>query len=192
MDLEVLANFGWREALIAIIAMLVLYVFVVFLRLRRLQHKKVGSKVPDPFVARAAVAAYAEVNETTSEGPLDPLTASGAPASPVLLAEPSEAAFPWNEPPPEIPAQKLIESLEREIEQLRSEMRSLYAEVQELRDERQRENAQSDVTQNVSPLYSDAMQLALQGQSAVSISQHCGISRAEAELVVALVRNREN
>ena len=40
MDLEALANFGWREALVAIIAILVLYVVVVFLRLRRLRRAK--------------------------------------------------------------------------------------------------------------------------------------------------------
>ena len=48
------------------------------------------------------------------------------------------------------------------------------------------------VTQNVSPIYSDAMQMALQGHDATTISQHCGIARAEAELVVALVRNRND
>ena len=139
--------------------------------------------MPDPLVARAAVAAYAEANEATSED---------LPASPVPLAEPSEAAFPWNEPPPEIRGQKLIESLEREVAQLRQEVGGLRAELLDLREEQRRELAQSQVTQNVSPLYSDAMQLALQGQSAVTISHHCGISRAEADLVVALVRNRED
>ena len=183
MDLEALANFGWREALVAIIAILVLYVVVVFLRLRRLRRAKSGSTVPDPLVVRAAVAAYARASEPTLED---------SPSSPVPLAEPSEAAFPWNEPPPEISGQKLIESLEREIAQLRREVGGLRAEVLVLREKQQRELAQSQVTQNASPLYSDAMQLALQGQSAVTISHHCGISRAEAELVVALVRNRED
>ena len=49
-----------------------------------------------------------------------------------------------------------------------------------------------EVTSNVSPIYNDAMQYALQGHDAATISQNYGISRAEAELVVALVRNRES
>ena len=49
-----------------------------------------------------------------------------------------------------------------------------------------------EVTSNVSPIYNDAMQFALQGHDAATISQNYGISRAEAELVVALVRNRES
>lgn len=190
MDFDVLAIFGWREALVAVIAILALYVFVVFLRIRRLKRANQGSAIPDPLVARAAVAAYTEVLETEAkEVPDSPDT---SPAVPVPLAEPSEAAFPWNEPPPEIPGQKLIEALEREIAQLRDEVGSLHAEVQALREEQQRELTQSQAIQHVSPLYSDAMQLAIQGQDATGISQHCGISRAEAELVVALVRNREN
>ena len=43
-----------------------------------------------------------------------------------------------------------------------------------------------------SPLYNDAMQMAAQGQDAATIAQQCGIARAEADLVVALVRNRND
>jgi hypothetical protein len=107
------------------------------------------------------------------------------------LAAPSKVAFPWNEPPPEIHGQQLIEALERELAQLRKEVEVLRAEVLLFREEQRRGLAQSQVAQNASPLYNDAMQMAMQGIDVVSIAQHCGISRAEAELVVALVRNRE-
>ena len=50
----------------------------------------------------------------------------------------------------------------------------------------------SPLAQMIAPQYSDAMQMALQHHDAATISQQCGISRAEAELVVALVRNRDN
>jgi hypothetical protein len=63
--------------------------------------------------------------------------------------------------------------------------------MQLLREDQRRELAHSQLAHNASPLYNDAMQMATQGLDAASISQHCGISRAEAELVVALVRNRE-
>lgn len=178
-----LANLSWREALIAVIALLVLYVLVVFLRMRHLKRSKVvfdtEAGFVEPLVAQAAVAAY---------------TASTSPLPEVPPAPPETPApdFAWNEPPPEIPGQKLIDALERHVYQLRGEVGALRAELQQLRDEVQREVTQAQSTHNVSPLYSDAMQMAMQGHDATAISQHCGIARAEAELVVALVRNRND
>lgn len=184
MDFDALTNWSWREALIAVIALLVLYVVIVFWRIRRLKRQKAATSSHDSLAAQSAVAAYTAVQEPGL---------SAAPEVPVLLAEPSEAAFPWNEPPPEIPGQRLIESLEREIKQLRKEVGGLRAEVLLLREQQQREisQAKSFTQSSVSPLYSDAMQLAMQGNDAAAISLHCGIARAEAELVVALVRNRD-
>jgi phage shock protein A len=104
----------------------------------------------------------------------------------------SEVPFPWNEPPPEIPGKQAIEHLEREVAQLRKEVGALRAELLVLREERQNERAKPDVTQTISPFYSEAMQMAGHGADAVSISQNCGISRAEAELVLALVRNQDS
>lgn len=179
MDFDGLANLSWREALIAIIVLLALYVLVVYFRFRRLKREKADLALPSAAATQSAVAAYAAVQEPVLS------------AEPEPLAAPSEAAFPWNEPPPEVPGQKKIEALEREINQLRKEVGGLRAEVLLLREERRREVTQSQVTQNVSPLYSDAMQMAMQGHDAASIAQHCGISRAESELVVALVRNRD-
>lgn len=178
MNFVGLADFGWREALIAIIVLLVLYVLVVFSRMRRLKREKENSSAPLATNARLAVDAYAAVQE--------PLLS----AEPEPLAAPSEAAFPWNEPPG-TPGQQKIDALEREIGQLRKEVGGLRAEVLVLREERRREVTKAQVTQNASPLYSDAMQMAMQGHDAATISQHCGISRAESELVVALVRNRD-
>jgi len=170
MDFAGLANLSWREALIAVIAMLVLYVVVVFLRMRRLRYEKKIISV----AAQSAVAAYAAAHEP--ELPPD---------------SPTEPDFPWNEPPPEIPGQQLIDALERNLANLRSEMAELRAELAEVREELRREMAQSRAAQNASPLYSDAMDMAMQGHDAATISEHCGIARAEAELVVSLVRNRE-
>lgn len=182
MGFDWVENLGWREALVAIVALLVFYVVFVFFRFRRLKRARVALNHPDPLLAKSAVAAYASVQEPVL---------SFNPGEPIPLAEPSEAAFPWNEPPPEIPGQQRIEALERETAQLRKEVGGLRAEVLVLREEQRREHAQAQVAQNVSPLYSDAMQMAMQGHDAATISQHCGIARAEAELVVALVRNRD-
>jgi hypothetical protein len=182
MDFEALASLSWREALIAIIALLALYVVVAFLRIRRLKHENIAISVHDPLAAQSAVAAYAAVQEPELH---DSFNSLGQPATQ------ADSAFPWNEAPPGAPGQQMIETLERELTQLRKEVGGLRAEVLILREEQRRELAQSRVTQNVSPLYSDAMQMAIQGHDAASISQHCGIARAEAELVVALVRNQD-
>ena len=184
MDFDLLANLSWREMLIALVVLLALYVGVVFLRLRRIKQGKMDLSVPEQLAAKSALAAYAaEQSPPVAEPPA---------AAPELLSAPSEFAFPWNEPPEDVPGQQRIDALEREVSQLRKEVGGLRAEVLVLREEQRREQAQAQVTQNVSPLYSDAMQMAMQGYDAVSISEHCGIARAEADLVVALVRNRND
>jgi len=192
MDLEALGNLSWREALIAIIALLVLYLVLAFLRIRRLKHEPVGDDVPVPLAANPALAAYSSEQAPELPDPPSPGNSpTDSPRPPEALAAPSETSFPWNEPPPEIPGRQLIEALEREIAQLRKEVGGLRSEMLLLREAQRRELAHSQAAQNASPLYNDAMQMAMQGIDAASIAQHCGISRAEAELVVALVRNRD-
>ena len=192
MDLEALGNLNWREALIAIIALLVLYLVLAFLRIRRLKNALVVDDVPVPLAAHPVLAV--DASEQAPEFPASSISTDSPTDSsklPEALAVPSEISFPWNEPPPEIPSRQLIEALERELAQLRKEVGVLRSEMLLVREAQRRELAHSEVAQNASPLYNDAMQLAMQGIDAASIAQHCGISRAEAELVVALVRNRD-
>lgn len=189
MDFEALGNMGWREALIAIIALLGLYLVLAFLRIRRLKREPVFDEAPAPLSTQPALAAYASGQTPEIPGPPNPPTDS--PTLPEALAAPAESSFPWNEPPPEIPGQQLIEALERELAQLRKEVEVLRAEMLLLREAQRRDLAHSQVAQNASPLYNDAMQMAVQGIDPASIARHCGISRAEAELVAALVRNRD-
>jgi len=70
-----------------------------------------------------------------------------------------------------------VQSLRREIHRLRTDLAQLAAEVQQLK-----------TTRSVSPLYSEAMTMAQQGVTAAGISDRCGISMAEAELVAALAK----
>ena len=174
-----MSDFSWRAVLIALIVLLLSYVVVAFLRLRRIRRKSAGDSAPETVLAHSAVAAY-----NAAQDPEAP-QAQQSPAA----AEPAQVAFPWNEPPEETPGQQRIESLEREVARLRTEVGGLRAELRQVKDEFQREQSQAQATQNVSPLYNDAMQMAMQGHDATAISQHCGISRGEAELVVALARN---
>jgi hypothetical protein len=94
--------------------------------------------------------------------------------------------------------QAFMEGVEREMEQLREEvdalrgaLAALREEVTALRDDFQQETQAARAVQNASPLYGDAMQMAILGHDALTISERCGISRAEAELVVALVKNKD-
>jgi hypothetical protein len=183
-----LAHLSWREVLIAIIVLLVLYMLVAFLRMRRLKRQRAVVATAEPHVAQAAVAAYSEVQTPATDS--DTL---GKVAEVDELVSPALPEFPWNEPPPEIPGQQLIDALRRDVYQLRNEVGELRMELQLARDEMQLQVSQTQATQAtqiISPLYSDAMQMAMQGHDAATISEHCGIARAEAELVVSLVRNR--
>ena len=189
MEIEVLANLSWREGLIAIVALLAIYLLVVFFRFNRLKREKNAVNKPALSEFNSAIAAYAAIQKpetNTSADVSTPVENAGAP----VAAKGFD--FPWNEPPPGAPGQQMVEALDREVAQLRKEVGSLRAEVLILREEQRREPEKAPVTQDVSPLYSEAMQMAIQGQDAASISHYCGISRAEAELVVALVRNRDN
>lgn len=205
MDFDFPINLSLRDALVVLVALLALYVIVAFWRIHRLKQRKAAALSPLPTASQAAVAAYAAVQEPALTAQPDVVEPDPARREPEPLAAPSDAAFPWNEPPGETPLHRLIASLENEVAQLRKEVGGLRAEVLVLREEQRRlvdvaEAAVADiapeevveVTSNVSPIYNDAMQFALQGHDAATISQNYGISRAEAELVVALVRNRES
>lgn len=194
MDFDVLTNLSWREVLLGFVAVLLLYVVAMSLRMWRLKHAKALAGIPEPHLAQAAVAAYAA--EQTPVAPTLPATPADVEKD-LALEKPAERiererGFPWNEPPPEIPGQQLIDALERHVYQLRSEVKELRTELRLLGEEMQREISQSRAMQSVSPLYSDAMQMAMQGHDAATVSERCGIARAEAELVVALVRNRND
>jgi hypothetical protein len=179
---------SWREALIAVVVLLAIYLLVVFLRYSRLKREKLRLVVADSPAVSSAIAAYAAVQDSESSvsAAASDLSRSDAPT------RVEEFDFPWNEPPPGEPGNQGVAVLESEVAQLRKEVGGLRAEILLLREEQRREPAKPPVTQNVSPLYSDAMQMAMQGNDAANISQYCGISRAEAELVVALVRNSDN
>ena len=163
--------FGWREALLGAVALLVLYVGVVFRRLRRLRN---SAAVPPPEA---------------------PPPAETVPTAEQVAAAYAEPDFPWNEPP-EMPGDaSRLAALEGEVLALRKEQAVLRGELASLREdvrqELERTNERAQAAQHVAPIYGDAMQMALAGHDAATIAERCGVARAEAELVVALIRNRE-
>ena len=203
MGLDALAYMGWREAIVALAAVLTIYVVVVFLRINRLRRERQAQ--PASAASRAAVAAYAEGQQPFFAPPYlgpEPVETNAARTeldepAPEPLAAPSEAAFPWNEaPPPEAPLVETpqLAALEREVHQLRQEIIGLRSELQAWRVSQQQAEERAappvQMPPPISPLYSEPMQMAMHGASAGEISMHCGISRAEEELVTALARNR--
>ena len=169
---------GWREALIGVVALLVLYVFVVFLRLRRLKQPVVAAPVSSSSVVAG-----------------EPPVGVSDPTAPVELPGFVEPGFPWNEPPEPVSpadiADARLKAAEAEIGQMRDEMAMLRSELAALRDDLKVKVEHVQAAQHVAPIYGDAMQMAVAGYDAAAIAERCGVARAEAELVVALVRNRE-
>lgn len=170
---------GWREALLGVVALLVLYVAIVFFRLRRLRRNQPAEPSPE------------------SSSPSPALTDEQ------VAASRAKADFPWNEPPDAPGVEVRLSSLETELNGLRTEISSLRSElatmsgsVDTLRSEWRRELERVDehvqASQHVAPIYGDAMQMALAGHDAATIAERCGVARAEAELVVALIRNRDD
>ena len=186
MDFDVLAYLSWREVLVAAVVLLVLYILFAFLRISRLKNEKLRIEEVSLQAARTGAAAYAAVQEP-SEVPVAEQNVVEERNPPVLAG-----TFPWNEPPVETAKLLQIEALEQDLAQLRREIAGLRSEVQALRDEQRRELTKVQVAQSASPFYSEAMQMAMQGQEAADISVLCGISRGEAELVVALALARNS
>ena len=111
-----------------------------------------------------------------------------------------EPDFPWNEPLMrhwwrETPADERLslrlQAAETEMAMMRDEMATVRGELAQLRDEMAKQLERVQATQHVAPIYGDAMQMATAGYDAAAIAERCGVARAEAELVVALIRNRD-
>jgi hypothetical protein len=188
MNLDDLA-LGWREALIGAILLLVAYIFFVAGRLRRI--KPAEEAAPPPSIDPAATAAKPEDEAGDNSPP--PET-----APPQAVQATSVPDFPWNEPPEPPGVDERIAAAFSQQNMLRLEISALKADLALMREEisayrrivdQQMERLQA--AQHVAPIYGDAMQLAMAGHDAASIAERCGVARAEAELVVALIRNRD-
>lgn len=186
-----LAALGWREALILLILGIVLYMLLLLWRMRRI---------------RRAASAERILREPRVRGSLDDLDAEaddpGLYRRPVSadLTEPLPGMAPaWTpEEARPLASEAFMDGVARELEQLRDEVDALRGALAALRDDvgdlradLQQEILAARAAHNTSPLYSEAMQMALQGHEASTIAERCGIARAEAELVVALVKNKD-
>ncbi|CAB1367526.1 DUF2802 domain-containing protein [Denitratisoma oestradiolicum] len=144
-------------------------VYFVFLMLRLLQVKS-----RKQHAARRSVAVEPAVNPGGGQGQDIAQDSADVPS----------AARPV--PAPNFGDQLQRFGLESDFLRLQQELAILRGEVSVMRDELERLKA----ARSVSPLYSEAMNMAERGHDAAGIAGRCGISIAEAELVAALAKNR--
>ncbi len=179
---------GWRELVMLAAVLAGVYLVVALMALARLRSRR----APVPNVEPSA--------------PADPMPVQDAPQqreqawqhpfmTPVDLAEDAppiltEVDLAMDEPPgAEAPAAPLspfaatlaLTELESEVRQLRADVASLRQELTELKEARR-----------ISPLYADAAALAHRGFDARGVADECGISVAEAELVLAMSRDEKD
>lgn len=164
---------GWREVVIGLIAIVAVYMLVVLLRMRRLRGK----------AAIPAGAAPAPTPDATQAGPEN--AEDGDMPS-------RESEVGWKAAQSTMAQEAFMRGVEGELTQLRDEVDALRGELAALRDEIRQEVGHMRANQTVSPIYTDAMQMAQLGHDAATIAERCGIARAEAELVVALVKSQNN
>ncbi len=166
---------GMREGLIALIVLVAIYMLFVLLRMRHLRRR------PVLLPQAAPVAVIDEVEEAKDDLP--------------AKVSFDEIALPEDTSPPVESltgaAEDVRDHLEQELAQLRDEVDAIRGELAALRGDMHQELASLRASQTVSPIYGDAMQLAVSGYDAAAIAERCGIARAEADLVVALAKSQE-
>lgn len=162
---------GLREGLIGLIALVAGYIVFVLLRMFRLRQGAGGG--------------------TERRGPPAAVPAE-PPTEGIGQAVPEAAPARWETVPDGMAEEVLRQGLALELAQLREEVDAIRGELAALRSDMQHEMASLRASQSVSPIYGDAMQLAVSGYDAAAIAERCGIARAEADLVVALAKSQEH
>ena len=168
---------GLREGVIVLITLVAIYMLFVLLRMRHLRQKPAPLATPStarPVDPADEVPTLGDVNQT-----LDALTENEI-----------ESNDAWQRASSDLAEETLRQGLEQEVAQLRDEVEAIRGELAALREDLQQEVAHLHSAQSVSPIYGDAMQMAVAGYDPVMIADRCGIARAEAELVVALAKSQ--
>lgn len=162
------STFGGRELIILAVILAVAYLLVSLLRLVRLKRRRRKTAADFDFEKNLDVV-YGFSRSRPSLADIAAIDAQPPPADPQQTA----SVMPFGE-------QLFRSSVEAELQQLRSEIASIKESL-----------AQMQASRRVSPQYNEAMQLAQRGMSAQGIADQCSISLGEAELIVALSRNKQ-
>lgn len=209
---------GLRDILLVLLVLAAIYIVVLLIRLTRVGRRNRGPEaplpIPDEPVERAEPVAIASpVRERHAEPAVSRAAAIAAYEDEVVpesFTVPPAPTFEWDdvkdlfgetageaelptrtpqraEPPRqggfgESLAEHLARTdMETEMQRMRDEMERMRREMEEMRTARR-----------VSPQYAEAMELAQRGCTAQDVADRLGISLAEAELVHALSRGRQN
>jgi len=159
-------EFSLRYAIISSLAVVAVYMLVLLLRLAGIKRQR-----------RAA----ANRMKLDADDFFNPETQASRQRTRVeFAAEREDMSRPQEQPASDFGEQLYRSGVEAELQQLRSEV----AELKEI-------IAQLKAARRVSPQYNEAMLLAQRGMDELSIANQCGISIGEAELVLALSRNKQ-
>lgn len=180
---------GLRELIVGLISLVALYMAFLAWRMRQAKPQP----LVEPVIAAPPAPEKPEVAEAftptnTLEASL--LAARAQAATAAQQPPPGEAV--WERPPVGMAEGILRQGMERELAQMREELDAIRGELANLRGEVHKELSLVRASQNVSPIYGDAMQMAMSGYDAGLIAERCGIARAEAELVLSLAKSRGN
>lgn len=180
---------GWRELLMLAAIVAGIYLIVALLALTRMKRRTSVQPSREPTASlnltppldpptppreswrhpfRTPVALAADEPPVLTEREL---TLDEAPAPVGVAVKPEAAATSFA-------ATLAVTALEAEVRQLRDDVAALRQEVAELKE-----------TRRISPLYAEAAALAHRGFDARGVADECGISVAEAELVLAMSRD---
>lgn len=173
-----LSGFGWRD-LVLVVAMLAgVYLVVTLLGLARLGRREQSAVADVPPAVAPQTEPPTLLNIDIDIGPdADDLHTQVFPEATPVEFVPLDISTP--EPPRAAFGNQLaMAELEAEVRQLRADVTALRHELAEMKE-----------APRVSPLYADAAALVHRGFDARGVAEECGISMAEAELVVALSRD---
>ena len=180
-------SIGVREGVLGLIALIALYIIFVLLRMLFLHRQPAApakSEAPVPTPVQAPPAAEAD--------DIPVLAISEAPDLPQEPAIPPALASAWEDAAASVADENTRQSLARDVAQLRDEVDAIRGELAALRQDMHQELGHLRAAQSISPIYGDAMQLAIAGYDPAVIAERCGIARAEAELVVALANSQSH
>lgn len=193
---------GFRQLVWALIAALLIY--GAWQLLRALLAGRGRAEAASP-AAAAALKTDSTVAEDADDDDADfnyaPLPSDVvAPAAPAAPPAPEAPEAPASERPDTFALELELQRLRREVGALRAaldvqqgEIGALHETVQRLVDAPPADSSSLEDCsgQNASPEYSEALVLARRGLSVEEVAARCGITRAEAELVVSLAARGE-
>ncbi|MCX7176249.1 MAG: DUF2802 domain-containing protein [Proteobacteria bacterium] len=173
-------EFSIRYAIICAVAVVAVYMLVSLLRLSQIKRRK-----PSVPAIERALKFDADGIYTLRRGPVVTEVDDPQPKSRWQAREPEAQDQDASQSSPSAPSSQFGEqlfrsSVEAELEQMRGEVAGLKETI-----------AQLKAARRVSPQYNEAMTLAQRGMDKQSIADECGISIGEAELVLALSRNKQ-